>query len=1084
MMTNPNANQNYKPLLPKTTQSFKGGNAPGQWIIEPVALFNRIGTSLDFEAGVYNEVSSIPSPWSRSLQLLAALRNRNYPTRKWLIDQYRGLLAAIALAENLKLSLQALRINLQDYRQTDFGKCLWKLRPNDRDNVLSISPQDGPWSQLYLFELEEAVMGFTSPATLVVPAGYIKAEISNRIPWVKDGFFTDPISNGLTQNQKSILGAWLQNLQTQLLANPVNPTLAGEVAAELEIFFADLAVSATTVFEPSSNPTPFGEALAPAPLTALTPAKAIAQASNVTVYASKGINPRKQFYLIDSNQLPIVLGRDVREINVIGSSSLLNFDPNLHSRSDALFLAPADLFTPELFYGRTQGLLPGTWLDRKLNVDNLTILLPINPVLKDYFTSQDLEKQIQLTPVATAEGPGVRVTLELKLSGFNAQPASYQVYQDFPLKAENEIKQAFPTVTLWPNVILGAWQEYFLLVETSENLGGLAFGIDEPTPGATPVTRESGQERYQYWKCDRFPQILSAIDGEGRFLGLLPLTIPAIQASSAGTWTVGVDFGTSFTNIYIRKGNGQPERLNLQTNLLTITSGLEELQANTFREFFVPDVLLPEGSNPPLSSVLTTRGWQESVGVIPEIISQARTYVPRLDVFDFDKEHIKTNIKWQQAQYQRPFLGQLLRLIAAQAANEGVHTIDWAFSYPSAFSRGEKNAYVNSWSSILEDLKQVTGQNHKLSDHQPVRTESIAFAQFCADVLNKDLVHTTCIDIGGGTSDLSVWQENDLIHQASVPYAGRELFHRILQPNMAFIGDIFGLPPETANSVRQQLASKKNFNSALDTYLRGNADKILTGGYVTNGNNPRNRQFRTLIAFSLGGLYHYLGLVQRNLNQLGQLKRTADVTTVLIGGNGSRFLHWLTPSGRYTPTAEINLLLDGILTRASGLSSNPNVLTLSLQPKEEACGGLVVTPDGDRLQGLDQKQEDLPFLGEVCEINGQSFAADQRLKLSEDWESITDFRIPSFGELERYITHFNAIIADERIEEIEALRRFDNGGKFVLTDSLRSLLETAVTQASLRKRGKKEDFEPDPPFLIVLRCFVDILSSQWSKSAG
>jgi hypothetical protein len=300
---------------------------------------------------------------------------------------------------------------------------------------------------------------------------------------------------------------------------------------------------------------------------------------------------------------------------------------------------------------------------------------------------------------------------------------------------------------------------------------------------------------------------------------------------------------------------------------------------------------------------------------------------------------------------------------------------------------------------------------------------------------------------------------------------------------MAFWGDIFGLPQESANSICQHLASKKNFNSALDTYMRGNADKILTGGYVKNGNKPRNRQFRTLVAFSWGGLYHYLGLVLRNLNQLGQLKRTADVTTVLIGGSDSRFLHWLSINGRYTADAEINLLLDGILTRASGLRSNLNLTTLSPLPQEEVCAGLVVSPDGDRLKGLDQKQEDLPFLGEACEINSQPFAADQRLKLSEDWESITDFRIPSFRELERYITHFNAIIADERIEEIEPLRRFDNGGTFVMTDNLRSLLQKAVTHECLSKCGKKANFQLDPPFFIVLRCFIDVLANQWSKSA-
>lgn len=64
-----------QPLLPKTNQDFAGGAAPGEWIADGVGLFNRLGNSLEFEAGAYREVNSIPSPWSRPLQLISAFRN-------------------------------------------------------------------------------------------------------------------------------------------------------------------------------------------------------------------------------------------------------------------------------------------------------------------------------------------------------------------------------------------------------------------------------------------------------------------------------------------------------------------------------------------------------------------------------------------------------------------------------------------------------------------------------------------------------------------------------------------------------------------------------------------------------------------------------------------------------------------------------------------------------------------------------------------------------------------------------------------------------------------------------------------------
>jgi hypothetical protein len=1076
-------NRIYHPLLPKTNQDFRGGDAPGKWIFGQTALFNELGNSLEFDAVIDGEINSIPSPWSRALQLLSAMRNPNYPYRKRLIAQYRGLLATLALAENLKLHIQATSINLNDtqIKNTDFGHCLAKLRPNPNDNIFSDTSSNVNWSSLFLFELEGNVIGFTSPATLVVPVGYLNSELQRRVSWIIDGFFSDPIER-LSEHQKQLVAPWLKNLRDELNRNPKNKGLAGSVTAELDNFWRNLSVKEEGNFEPSGQPIPYGQDLTPSPLGALIPVKAVAQQSNVKVIHSSGLTPSKPLYIIDPDQLPRILNRNIHEINVIGSSSLLNFDPYLHTNENALFLSSGNLFTDELYYLRTKGALPGTWLDRKLNIDNLTILLPLDARLKEYFHSEDLEKQVEISSVNTNEGQGIRITLTLKLTGDGNQPVNYSVFKDFPLRAENEIKKQFPIIALWPNVPPAKWKEYFVFVESSNNSGEFAFGIEEPTNNAIQSLCKSGQEYYQYWKCSVFPDILCAIDDNAKFLGLLPLIIPKVQHSGATTWTVGVDFGTSFTNVYVRKGNGQPEKLTLEPNLLKITRTLEGEEIRIYREFFVADGFLPRGDNPPLSTILTSRGWQQTSEKIPEPITNARIYFPPGVAGELSAEHIKTNIKWQQVEYQRPFLAQLARLIAAQAALEDVHTIEWAISYPSAFSKLEQNRYIGSWDYILPLLVDISGQNQQnpAIKSETVRTESIAFAQFFADILDKNLVHTTCVDIGGGTSDISIWQENQLIHQASVPYAGRNMFHQILKPNLAYVGDIFGLSADTVNALRRNLSNIANFDSALDIYLRSNAKEILSGGYAINYDKKRNKEFRTLLAFSFGGLYHYLGLIQKYLRQDGLLNQDY-VTSVFIGGNGSRFLDWLTTNGSYSQNSEINQLLEGILTKASLLKANPDNLTLSPSPKQEACGGLVVRGDGEKLKNLEQKEIGYPFLAEQCVINGQKFEPQERLELLENWEKIEEFSISSFNELTSYIDNFNAIITAEKIQEIDPLRNFDKGGQFKMTEDLKTLLQTKVTQACLRKKVSVAEFEPEPPFLIALRCLVGVLAEQWAK---
>jgi hypothetical protein len=222
-------------------------------------------------------------------------------------------------------------------------------------------------------------------------------------------------------------------------------------------------------------------------------------------------------------------------------------------------------------------------------------------------------------------------------------------------------------------------------------------------------------------------------------------------------------------------------------------------------------------------------------------------------------------------------------------------------------------------------------------------------------------------------------------------------------------------------------------------------------------------------------------LVQKWLKQEGLM--TEDYyTSLLLGGNGSRFVHWLSPSGRLQSSSEVNELIEGIMLAASELKRNPDLLTLSNAPKQEACGGLVVPPGGTKLKGIDRKTVDNPFLGESCSINGKAFAAHERLTLEDEWNEITEFTVTSTAELETYLRNFNQVIKERKIEEIEQLRDYQSGNLLELNEDLRTLLKTNLTQLCLRKKGPKGKFEPDPPFLMALKAFLTVLAKQWSRA--
>jgi hypothetical protein len=1102
----------FQPLLPKTDAEFKGGDAVGQWIEGTSKLFNDLGNSLEFDAGVYGEVNSIPNPWSRPLQFVSAFRNPKYPSRDWLIAQYRGLLTTLALAKNLKLKITATAVRLTDFNQEIFGKCLWDLRPKDKDNILRMDPTNGPWSELYLFELDGVVIGMTSPATLICPTGHFPVSIKNRLSWLEWktfylekekrqlGFFLDPLSNGLSNKHKEILIPWLQYLKVEVLKEPKDKSLAGLVGTVLQDYITELGGgSQDNSYSRSTDGMPFGVPLGHEPLPALYPAEAIVEKSNVQVIHDEDKNPKDNLYVIDPVNLPGILGRPLHEINVIGSSSLLNFQPSQHDLAQNKFVKPEDFFLPEIYYSSVPGLLPGSWLDEKMKMaqlDKLTILLPLQSFIKDYFSSEYLKKNLNFESTVVDHNPGIKISLTLYLTGAkgNGRPTPHIISQSFVLKKENDLKDDYPAVALWPDLPKKSqikWQEFFILVSILDKKGkDYSFNINQPTQDAKSTSRRFGNEEYCYWKCCQRPDILEVINRGNEFLGMIPLNGVNPKQGQSDTWVVGVDFGTSFTNVYLRKGS-KLEPFKMEPNLLQVTLGLKGSEValdNIYRHFFIPDAFLPKGNLPPMTTALITQGWPEDKSATAKIMTEARIYYPQL-TGDFS-EYARTNIKWDNIQYQEPFLAQLVRMISVQAALESVKSIEWAVSYPSAFSSMDLSNYRATWERVLANIEQVSGGKTEGQKHtfygDGLQTESVAFAKYFADVHKQLIVHTTCVDIGGGTSDLSIWKANQLVHQASVPYAGRNFFHNLLREKIDYFAEVFGFRQGQIENLKKYLKDNgNNFNSIIDLNLRSDGEEEVKDasenyihGYRINSQKERNRQFRTLLAFAQCGLFYYIGLVQKGLKKEGKIQENY-FTSLLLGGNGSRFIHWLSPSGKFSKDSEINELVEGIMLAATELETNPNLLALSEKPKQEACGGLVVEPGGEQLVGIHRKTSDDPFLGEACVINGKKFEADERLTLEDEWNEITEFNVVSTVEIEKYLEVFNKTIKDRKIDEIDQLRDYKNGNVLKITDSFRKPLMENLKKQCLRKEGPKTKFEPDPPFLMVLKAFLEVLAKEW-----
>ena len=584
----------------------------------------------------------------------------------------------------------------------------------------------------------------------------------------------------------------------------------------------------------------------------------------------------------------------------------------------------------------------------------------------------------------------------------------------------------------------------------------------------------------KYFSTDRFPDLVR-IKERGQERGLIPVNTPAASKGSAGQWKVGIDFGTSFTNFYIDDGAG-PQRRPLDTRVLSLTLSQKEARQTLLNQYFIPEAMLPRGMNPPTATAISLRGWQEVNGKVPDLFHEARLKVPT--PAEFGGAELRTGFKWKQLQYQKPFLRELALLVSSNAAAGGALELEWAVSYPSAFSINEVNNYRRLWNDLCDDLTRLTGLTQTLAVERGnggLQTEAVAFASFFGNFLNRQMVHTACLDIGGGTTDISLWEDNALLHQVSLPFAGRNICAHLLQRKPSFLRRLF--PQSLTDSISSDEArarQDRNFVSRLDNIMRYGSDELLRERLqiLRADSNDQLEQFISLLAISLGGIYHYLGTILRGLDGENSLKRRAAMA-VYAGGNGGRLLNWLDQSGSFSKGCEADQLMQRLQQTSAGFTTGGGETTLSEDYKNETACGLISL--GVNLRGdFDPRHHDL-FAGDTMAINGITYRPTDRIPFQSGGLESRDGRISSYGlqgleELKRYCANFDQVLQEQRIRSLLPLRKLTD------LDSLWEQVTIEVRSLCLEREGcEVAELEPEPGFILGLRALTNTLGRQWAE---
>lgn len=1082
------------PFLPPLSDEklrIKSGEA-GKWRPQEGIAYSEVADSLARPSvGTdIKSISSIPDMWARPLFVDMVLRDQDHPLHDFIKAQWKGMLAVIALAEVKRLKLQAQLLDLEDLKSDTFIQALRELIPSSDKTVYQLTERikganRNPWEKIYVFVLNGQPVGMTSPATLVCPSEQGKWE---GVTWWIDGQLHSPLDSSkyLTDDDKIQLWLWLDNLRQQLNRETGNSTrlkeILGEYQSELK---RELKVDPNSQsLRLSRNQQYFGVSLTLGNLDTLNvPIQARRQESSVKLLSLGKVKTETEEVLFIPNMELLFdqwKTKEAKDIWVYDTSSAAIFDLaefKKQYKGKVKFLTEDDIFAENFYYLEGKGNLPGALLPNDVDEitytvneqeRSLTPLLPLKSEILGFFSPDELIKRLEFSPTTIGNKSGVTVTLKLPLSG-----GDFTIRRNYSIELTNVIA-AIPVLEIWPNFKAPNWKAYyaFYLDDRSE-----ATKQDTIFRVLFPDAKEIHPvdfKNFQTTRLESFPDYILCQDEKGSPQGLILLKTPPNvgDQNPNKTWTVGVDFGTSFTNVYYHSQN------NNFRDSLTLTSLHLQITKQDSRIGLLYDYFMSGKSESfPLSSVLTIKGTKEQ----ERPIFDGRLYIVEdVRAFNPNEDDIRTDLKWktENISYNRTFLKHLALLISVEAANNHVKKINWSISYPSAFSRSDKNLYKVTWQRIIEDLDKTTGIEHQwLSKGNPYRAESLALAHYFADEEGKDLLYATCIDMGGGSSDISIWVGDRLIHQCSVLVAGRLLFSQFWKKRPEFLNQQFNADlTDLTNSLKDD---DDAFFVKLDGLLSAEGNDWPVKNRTIMDDHPNLQSIVQLSTIGISGLYYYIGLILRALDIEGKYTRQQN-TPVYIGGNGSRILNWLDYTGQFTPDSEASLVFSRMLSKASGFDDTREKTVLSRKPKAEVACGLVLDQESTRLTGLQDDDEDV-FAGEDCEINGVVFDWNRRLDLSQ-FRQINNFNLPSSDDdsgltnLKCFLDDFCKSFKDLKITSIKPLRKYEEEQwRDDLWKSVKRRVEANLTKFEGRN---SEDVRVEPLFILGLKALLKELNDR------
>jgi len=1116
---------------------------------EPALLANIAeGLPLGVSESFTKDDISIPSPWSIFIMNELTLTEQKFSAiNKGAFKEWCGIIALLALRkinlyENQGLKLEALKLGGGD---GNFLRVVNStLKPES--NIFN----DHNWTKCHRVTLDGVTIAFLANNTLVCPVysldNITKGKLNKIAPTIVDesGNFLNPDnyfkdqSQTINRDAKYVLKQFLTELRA-IITREASNDRHGIIKSLQDLI--DKYLNAISDVTPNSN-----LAIEPEKKNDVHSVDSLFE--KLCVEPSGGENIELPFIMEGTKKYAALIGLNICGINsnspdavhhritknlLYSQISAVNIGEYKNTTLDGIKLIYADdLLCDSMIMIKKDGSSVIHAMPNSSSLSEYEIIWPLSDVLLSLYKPEMLNRMVSLS----SDTEKIVVSLKIKLSG---KLGTHTVTKEYRIKNRSDTqdnnsqlhgvccimeKNLIPFWSLWPYAKINdttgnnTWQRYNCFC-IEPNYRGI------PVLDLKPVFEKegnflAGEQKlstlqtvlHEFW-YRRFTTLPVAFtvnektEGIPIHRGMVFLAEPKKVNSGATSWNVGIDFGTTSTTAFYTSSDITPRFIQLMTEYQWREGSFEPKKSEYDNDlirlcdngdksseiYFLDNQCFGQNSYATALEIMDTSSNSAEFTMFTEkrIFWHNYENFRIMNTQEGRKERLVTNIKWEaEKSNSAKYLNQLLTQVVYHAAERGVRNISFFFSYPTAFGPSAKDDFCGRINRIIKLLSEETGLALTFKENENLLTESIAAAYYFNYKKPRQSLFF-CVDIGGGSTDASIWLKTKHLFQTSIHYASRDMFIRPLDHLVHIPSVLKAVTTENnTDGIYMMLSDVSTGKKLTDDKFKFLIETVLFEYYeplITRLQDLKGQDLEAFNIFKHCVLIAYAGLIYYFANVIASLftiydderKIDNDISEVIMGlsGKGSKMTDW------------IRTYCNFIYDEAENLIKEKTSLSIKIMTeyspetaKTETAIGMICNLDGNGRQknqvsikkpdvymGCDIKiskgkeQRTLRSTDFVDAYNDQFFSSPKELKIEIDKE---------LPELDAFISFLNKITAKTGNEMPPIDMNDYNASKNKLWDKIRNEFEAVL------RIGRFET-----PFILMLRVFLEEYAEDylWKK---